>query len=119
MTNKLRPPHLIRGEQSEQQACAYLLKQGLSLVETNFNCKYGELDIIMKDANTLIFVEVRFRKSNKYGGALESITKKKQDKIMAATQFYLMKNKLNSAVRFDVVALSNDADICWIKNAFQ
>ncbi len=119
MINKFRPFHLIRGEQSEQLACDYLLQQGLQIKDRNFRCKYGELDIIMQESNTLVIVEVRFRKSDKYGGALESITRKKQSRIIAATQYYLMKNKLRNTIRFDVIALSTDTDINWIKNAFQ
>ena len=119
MLNKLRSSHLLRGEKSEQLACEFLLKQGLQSIEKNFSCKYGELDLIMRDIQTLVIVEVRFRKSSKYGGALESITHKKQSRIIAATQYYLLQNKINSPIRFDVITMSNDADINWIKNAFQ
>jgi len=119
MLNKLRPLHLLRGEKSEQLACQYLLKQGLHLVDKNFRCKYGELDLIMKDSETLVIVEVRFRKSNKYGGALESISKKKQSRIITTTQYFISSNKINSQVRFDVITMSSDTDINWIKNAFQ
>ena len=114
-----RPSHLLRGEKSEQQACHYLLAQGLQLIEKNFQCKQGELDLIMRDDKTIVIVEVRYRQSNKYGGALESITKKKQSRIIASTEYYLLKNKINSPIRFDVVAMSGDRDINWIKNAFQ
>lgn len=119
MPNKLRPSHLVRGERSEYLACNYLLNQGLQLLEKNFQCKYGELDLIMKDNETLVIVEVRFRKSNKYGSAAESISKKKQSRIIATTQYYLSSNKIDSLVRFDALAMSSDTDINWIKNAFQ
>ncbi len=119
MLKKHRPSHLLRGEKSEQQACHYLLAQGLQLIEKNFQCKQGELDLIMRDDKTIVIVEVRYRQSNKYGGALESITKKKQSRIIASTEYYLLKNKINSLIRFDVVAMSGDRDINWIKNAFQ
>lgn len=119
MLNKLRPLHLLQGERSEQLACSYLLKQGLQLIEKNFHCKYGEIDLIMKDAETLVIIEVRFRKSNKYGGALESISQKKQSRIIASTQYYLSSNNINSLIRFDVITMSSDTDINWIKNAFQ
>ena len=119
MLNKLRSSHLLRGEKSEQLACEFLLKQGLQTVDKNFRCRYGELDLVMRDIQTLVIVEVRFRKSNTYGGALESITPKKQSRIIAATQFYLLQNKINSPIRFDVITMSNDTDINWIKNAFQ
>ncbi|HIF54327.1 MAG: YraN family protein [Methylococcales bacterium] len=118
MTN-FRPLHLLKGEQSEQLACNYLLQQGLSVIAKNFRCQYGELDLIMQDADTLVIVEVRFRKSNKYGGALESITPKKQSRIIATTQYYLMRNNWHNAIRFDVITLSGNMDIHWIKNAFQ
>ncbi|MFW5443105.1 MAG: YraN family protein [Methylococcaceae bacterium] len=119
MFNKIRPLHLIRGEKSEQLAYHYLLKQGLQAVEKNFRCQHGEIDLIMQDMQTLAIIEVRFRKSNKYGGALESITHKKQSRIIAATQYYLLTHKVNSPIRFDVITMSNDTDINWIKNAFQ
>ncbi len=119
MFNFYRPLHLLQGEKSEQQAYDFLLQQGLQLVEKNFSCKYGEIDLIMKDAETLIIVEVRYRKSNKYGGAIESISQKKQSRIIATTQYYLSSHKVNSKIRFDVIAMSKNADINWIKNAFQ
>lgn len=119
MVSKIRPFHLVRGEHSEQLACDYLLQQGLQIKDRNFRCKYGELDLVMEESSTLVIVEVRFRKSDKYGGALESITRKKQSRIIAATQYYLMKNKLSNAIRFDVIALSNNTEINWIQNAFQ
>ncbi len=119
MFNKPKAAHLIRGEKSEQLACTYLLKQGLQVIEKNFNCRYGELDIIMRDQKTLVIVEVRFRKKTNYVSALESITAKKQSRIIASTEYYLQIKRINSAVRFDVITLSNDTDINWIKNAFQ
>lgn len=118
MLNKLRPAHLLRGEKSEQLACDFLLKQGMQIVDKNFRCKYGELDLVMREQQTLVIVEVRFRKSSKYGGALESITYKKQSRIIAATQYYLLQHKINSPIRFDVITMSSDSDINWIKNAF-
>jgi putative endonuclease len=114
-----KPSHLVQGEKSEQLACTYLLKQGLKLIEKNFSSKYGEIDLIMQDAETLVIVEVRFRKSNKYGGALESISRKKQSRIIVTTQYYLSRNKVDSLIRFDVITMSNDSDINWIQNAFQ
>ncbi len=119
MFNIPRPLHLLQGEKSEQQACDYLLKQGLQLIEKNFRSQYGEIDLIMKDVETLVIVEVRYRKSNKYGGALESISRKKQSRIISTTQYYLSTHKVKSSIRFDVIAMSNNNDIHWIKDAFQ
>jgi len=119
MFDKQRPLHLVRGEKSEQLACRYLINQGLSLLEKNFRSKYGELDLLMMDAETLVIVEVRYRQSNVYGSAVESITAKKQSRIIATTQYYMLVNKTDSPVRFDVVSMSDDNEINWIKNAFQ
>lgn len=119
MFDKLSPLHLRRGRQAEQQAAAYLTRQGLRLVTKNYRCKYGELDLLMKDNRTLVVVEVRFRSTARYGSAVESITPRKQSRIIAATQHYMMKNKINSAIRFDVVTITDNQHINWIQNAFQ
>ena len=81
----------------------------------------GELDLVMMDGAVLVIVEVRYRKSELFGGALASITRKKQARIVVATQHYVIINKLNHcAIRFDVVAISGvDNRLDWIKNAFQ
>jgi len=110
----------MKGDNAEQQARTYLQQQGLTWVCSNFRCKLGELDLVMKDGAALVIVEVRFRKSEQFGGALASITKQKQSRIIAATQHYVIINRLSqSAMRFDVVAISGDGRINWIKNAFQ
>lgn len=115
---KPRPPHLTTGEQAEQRALAHLQAQGLRWVASNFRCRFGELDLLMQDQQTLVVVEVRYRKSDHYGTALESVTATKQARIIAATQVYLAANRVTSAVRFDVVALSGDGRLQWVKNAF-
>ncbi len=118
MFSKKKASHLIRGDESEQLAQQYLIKQGLQAVEKNYPCKYGELDLIMRDQETLVIIEVRYRKSSKFGGAEESITPTKQSRIIATTQHYLLVNKIKSAIRFDVIAMSGNNEINWIKNAF-
>jgi len=115
---KSKTAHLIRGEQAEEQAHDYLIEHGLKPVLRNFRCKLGELDLIMTDQNSLVIVEVRFRKSDHYGSALESITLTKQSRIIRTTQFYLSTQKKNQAIRFDVIAISGNGKIEWIKNAF-
>lgn len=119
MSNKLQAPHLQRGAQSEQRARDYLVAQGLAEVARNYRCRFGELDLIMRDRNDLVIVEVRYRRSDTYGSALESITARKQSRIIAATHCYLAANPHPAAIRFDVVALSGDNRLQWIKNAFQ
>lgn len=117
---KPKPAHLVKGNNAERQALGYLQQQGLALVASNFRCKVGELDLVMRDGTALVIVEVRYRKSEQFGGALASITRQKQARIIAATQHYVIINNLSHhAIRFDVVALSGDGRINWIKNAFQ
>ena len=117
---KTKPAHLQKGQSAEQQALTYLQQQGLTLVCSNFRCKMGELDLVMKDGAALVIVEVRFRQSEQFGGALASITRQKQARIVAATQHYVIINQLsNASIRFDVVAVSGDNRLNWIKNAFQ
>lgn len=115
---KAKAAHLIRGENAEEQAHNFLLAKGLKPVCRNFRCKQGELDLIMLDKGTLVIIEVRFRKTDKYGSALESVTYKKQSRIIAATHLYLSINKTDSPIRFDVVAISGNGTIDWVQNAF-
>lgn len=108
----------MRGEFAEQQAHNFLIDKGLKPVCRNFSCKLGELDLIMTDQQTLVIIEVRFRKTDKYGSAAESITRAKQSRIIAASHVYLSSHKTDGPIRFDVVAMSGNGDINWIKNAF-
>lgn len=111
------------GEHAEKTALNYLEKHGLTLVAKNYHSRRGEIDLIMEDKDTLVFIEIRYRKSAKYGSALESVNTQKQSRIIHTAQTYIQKNASNySAYRFDVVALkpNNDTiDIDWIKDAFQ
>lgn len=115
-----KPSHLQKGESAEQMAAEYLLEQGLQWVASNFRCKLGELDLVMREGETLVIVEVRYRQSERFGGALASITRQKQARLIAATQHYVIIHHLSQcAIRFDVVAIAADNHIQWIKNAFQ
>jgi putative endonuclease len=113
----------MNGKQAEQWALTYLQQQGLSLVTKNFHSRHGEIDLIMTDGNTLIFVEVRYRKSAKYGSALESVNHTKQSRIIHTAQTYLQQHPENHLeCRFDVIAISPNNtinEITWVKNAFQ
>ena len=119
--DKPKAAHLQKGDSAEQQALAYLRQQSLQWLCSNYRCKAGELDLVMMDGPVLVIVEVRYRKSDQFGGALASITRKKQARIVAATQHYVIINKLNHcAIRFDVVAVTGATHrLDWIKNAFQ
>ncbi len=93
---KTKAAHLIRGESAEQQAHSFLINKGLKPVCRNFRCKQGELDLIMTDNQTLVIIEVRFRKTDKYGSAVESVTHTKQSRIIAATHVYLSAQKTDT-----------------------
>ncbi|ROH84110.1 YraN family protein [Pseudomethylobacillus aquaticus] len=107
------------GAQAEALAADYLQHQGLRLLERNFRSRYGEIDLIMQDSQTLVFVEVRLRRHADYGGALASITADKQRKLRITADYYLQSHG-NQPCRFDVILMSSLAtgDIEWICNAF-
>lgn len=109
------------GDSAENQACHHLQKRGLTLVERNYRTRRGEIDLIMQQDKTLVFVEVRLRASDQFGSAAESVTSRKQSRIIAAAQHYLQQQPSSLACRFDVVAISGKTDrsIDWIPNAFQ
>ena len=110
-----------KGRLAEEMAGRYLEKQGLVILARNYSCRSGEIDLICHDKHTLVFVEVRFRKDSRFGGASASITKTKQRKIISAAQHYLIRTmKVNQACRFDCVLLDEISDdhIEWIRNAF-
>ncbi len=110
------------GDLAEDLALAYLERQGFVLEQRNFNCRYGEIDLLMWDQNYLVFVEVRYRASMNYGGALESIDHFKQSKLRRAAEFYLVNTKRNDcACRFDILCITgnlNNPHYEWISNAF-
>ncbi|MDD5241397.1 MAG: YraN family protein [Sulfuricella sp.] len=109
-----------RGVEAEQLAAKFLQRQGLQLIETNYRCRFGEIDLVCRDRDVLVFVEVRLRESDAFGGAAASITGRKQHKITLAARHYLQRQTAMPACRFDVVLLRGlrDNDIEWIKNAF-
>ncbi len=113
-----------RGRWAEQTALDYLLDKNLALLDKNFRSSFGEIDLIMQEGNILVFIEVRYRSSNHFHTALESINKKKCDRIISTSQQYLTENRKSAHMdcRFDVVVLSGQQEkptIEWIKNAFQ
>ena len=120
MLTKNKAKHLQTGATAELQALNYLQQQGLRHLDSNYRCKMGELDLIMQHGKILVIVEVRYRKSNQYGGALASITSQKQQRIIAAAQHYvIIKQFTHLPLRFDVVALSGGNTLQWIKDAFR
>lgn len=111
----------LLGFNAEDKAQDYLETQGLKCVMRNYNCRQGEVDIIMRDKEYLVFVEVRSRSSYAYGGGVESITYAKKQKILRASNHYLLKHNLYDKypLRFDVVSLDGKTEsITWLKDAF-
>jgi len=115
---KRRTEKQISGQLGEEQALRHLQRHGLKLRERNFRCKGGEIDLIMEEGDTLVFVEVRKRAQAQYGGAAASITPAKQRRLLIAAQFYLRRYKMPPACRFDVVAI-DAAELTWLKNAIE
>ena len=112
----------ILGNRAENLALKYLRKRGLKLETRNFSCRYGELDLILRDQDYLVFVEVRYRKDQRFGGALESVDSHKQAKLRRAAEFYLIKHKhSDTPCRFDILCVAgrlSQPDYDWIQNAF-
>lgn len=124
MRDKLaRDPVNQIGKDAELEACLYLQAKGLKLIQQNYYCPMGEIDLIMKDSTDIIFVEVRFRSRKNYGSAVETITNSKIKKLVKSATYFLQKknwlHKINS--RFDIIAINASGqkhEIDWIKNAF-
>ena len=112
------------GLEAEKIAATFLVNHGLKLLVQNYHCRFGEIDLVMTDAKTLVFVEVKLRSSNQFGGAAASITQQKQKKLILTAQHYLqqhVKNQSQIACRFDAILMSKTdlSSIEWIRNAFE
>ena len=111
-----------QGEAAETAALHYLEHHGLNLVERNFYCKSGELDLIMRHGTYLVFVEVRSRRSTRFGRAVETVAYRKQQRLLRSAAFYLQKHRLDLPCRFDIVGINRNSDsvqVEWVKDAFQ
>ncbi|MGE7990634.1 YraN family protein [Pseudomonas sp. NPDC089554] len=113
------------GQAAEEQALEHLRGQGLQLLARNWRCKGGELDLVMLDTDTVVFVEVRYRLHADFGGALGSIDERKQKRLVLAASLFLQKEArwADYPCRFDVVALQGSQHagrpFQWLKNAFE
>lgn len=112
------------GKEAEQQACRYLQQQGLRIVQQNYYCRFGEIDIVAQHQNYLVFVEVRYRQGSQFGSAAESVTVHKQRRLLTAARSYLSKRvKYEPPCRFDVIEVVGQPgekwQFNWLKNAFQ
>jgi putative endonuclease len=117
------PVHLIRGREAEDLACARLQQAGLTLTTRNYRSAYGEIDLIMQERDTLVFVEVRYRASMDFGSPAETVDARKQGRLRATAEYYLQNTPQASKkpCRFDIVALTGDgegSDFRWLRNVF-
>jgi putative endonuclease len=113
-----RTDRQVDGQAAEDVALAELSRHGLVLVERNFRCKGGEIDLVMQEQSTLVFVEVRKRADRRHGGAAASVTAAKQGRLIVAAAIYLQRYKHPPPCRFDVVAIDG-TQLDWLKNAFE
>ena len=107
------------GEKYEQIAATFLEKKGYVILEFNFRCRFGEIDIIAKDRCDLVFIEVKYRSNLNYGSPYEAVDYKKQHTIKKMAKYYMSEHNLkeNTYIRFDVVGIIGE-NISVIKNAF-
>lgn len=114
---------ISKGKMGEDTAAAFLAKEGYKIVDRNFRCPLGEIDIVAADKGVLVFVEVKTRSSNKFGLPEEAVNRRKQHQMTKVAQFYISNKKLfNSPARFDVVAVilsGEKVDVRVIRNAFE
>lgn len=119
-----RSPHLRRGEQAEAWAERHLVAHGLRLLARNWRCRYGELDLVMLEGDTVVFAEVRYRYHARWGGALGSIDSRKQARVVTAAAHFLQEAPqwAEHPCRFDIVAIEGSGPqapgLTWLKDAF-
>lgn len=108
-----------QGAQKERQVCAYLAYKGVKIIEQNFRCRQGEIDLIGYDGAYLVFFEVKYRSSQNKGSAAEAVGYAKQKKICRVADYYRVMHYCmeDTPIRFDVVAVDGE-EITWIRDAF-
>lgn len=117
------PINLSRGREAEALACTRLRQQGLALTVRNYRSPYGEIDLIMQDRDTLVFVEVRYRSNADFGTPAETVDARKRSRLRATAEHYLQNTPRASkkACRFDIVAITGngaDGDFRWLRDVF-
>ncbi len=109
-----------RGEQAEALAAAFIEERGLRILARNYRCRHGELDLIARDGDMLVFIEVRSRKDTRFGGAAASINASKREKLLKAARHYLAALPVGPACRFDAVLLTGEPPrIEWLRNVIE
>ncbi|MCR4658189.1 MAG: YraN family protein [Lachnospiraceae bacterium] len=108
------------GAQYEELAADFLIKKGIKVLERNFRCRGGEIDLIGKDGRTIVFFEVKYRKNKDAGYPIEAVDHKKQATISRVADYYRLTHGLSEAgaFRFDVIGILGE-DITWYRNAFE
>ncbi len=106
------------GASAEQTALRFMKDNDYRMIEANYHSRFGEIDLIMTKANTLVFIEVRYRADTSHGTPLETITPSKTRKIIRTAEYFLLRNPQlrEMEFRFDVISISEELD--WIKGAF-
>lgn len=112
------------GDRGEALALSHLQAAGLTLLQRNYRCTGGEIDLVMREGNTLVLVEVRYRRSSQFGGAAASVGNHKQQRLLRAAQHLLLTNRSHrqQPARFDLIAIDGDGantKLNWIKDAFR
>lgn len=108
----------VDGDRAEAAAATWLEQRGLTIRDRNFRSRFGEIDLICEEGGTLVFVEVRKRSNQRFGGAAESITAAKRDKLLATARIYLASLKRDMPCRFDAILIDGAGRIDWIRDAF-
>lgn len=113
-----------QGRLAEDFACRYLQQRGLELLARNFHCRRGEIDLVMNDGGCIVFIEVRYRASARFGTAAETVDRRKQARLIATAQYYLQRHRAaaRAPCRFDVITLcpgTPSQPLQWIRDAFQ
>ncbi|MCR5848440.1 MAG: YraN family protein [Lachnospiraceae bacterium] len=108
------------GNEHEERSVDYLEKNGVRIIDVNFSCKIGEIDIIGKDGDYLVFFEVKYRSSSVYGSPSEAVNYRKQKKICRVSDYFRLIKGIpeDTPIRYDVIAITGE-EIDWIKNAFE
>ncbi len=116
-----RPPDGTPGTRAEDLAADYLVRRGLRLVTRNFRTRRGEIDLVMRDGGTVVFVEVRLRTTARFGGAAASITASKRARLVAAAEGYLAALGKEPPCRFDAVLLDglDPARVTWLRDILE
>lgn len=113
-----------RGAAAERVAGAWLRRRGLRRLDANYRCRIGEIDLVMQDGATLVFVEVRYRRTDAFGSGAETVGSAKRRRLVRAASRYLQQHPqwANHMCRFDVISMSGDEcrpEIEWIRHAFE